>query len=1107
MSQLSIKLNQQTSKVESSDSQDLSFLKEASPIYVTSLTSNIITTNCSSAIVTSVSDKNANTTNDTVKLAKTVTGNDLKLLSGTSGGGENSTKCAITTSVTIPTTTNAIVNKHTIASLTRTSLSSAISTPSTVAESSTAVNLNYNNNNSISSHNNNYLPINNLCNNNTNTFSGANCNLTSTCQTIPTPNVTVTQTSNGINKLTNQSSSAIPFFEATTNSNILLGNDIKKEYLTSLHEGLLDQKDPKTVQTYDRPKQHLLNQNQNSISKGRTEILIGDQSSIHSGENNISSRRRSGSSIVVIDGDDLKPCLPDDYILNHQPIYSDNEDFDKDMLKMLQINQGNGSHREMAVDVPDSFIARNKTPPRYPPPRPPGNQLNGSARPVPPPRLPTPSVPERNASHSQIAQIVQPTLEQLDSIKKYQEQLRRRREDEERIASQNEFLRNSLRGSNKLKSLQFNNAQPQTESDGLQSTGAENEAFIDDESAPTAGYSELVAALQRLQNKLSKSGQTTLAGRVTATQNILLSSSVANALAIRASVLEKRALQIASTPVANAQNQSKEIVEILAKSNSIGGIELANLLSSHNIEGLLLAHDRIASSTDQTSVQVQHTSPKMSPIGVKRSKVLPPQVIPVKPPTLPPQLQSTVVPPPLPPISSSLGTMNDDDNQIRIIKIEKSADPLGATIRNEGEAVVIGRIVSGGIAEKSRLLHEGDEILEVNGKEVRGKSINEVCSMLSQMQGTLTFLIVPNHSPPIMQYRDRAILRVRAHFDYDAEDDQFIPCKELGISFQKGDVLHVMSREDPNWWQAYREGEGDHTLAGLIPSQSFQHQREAMKLAIAQENGLVGKKGGKEGFIKGSTLLCARKGKKRSKKTTLEAGYPLYATTAPDEPDPEEILTYEEVALYYPRDTHKRPIVLIGPPNIGRHELRQRLMADSERFAAAVPHTSRSKRDGENDGQDYHFISRTSFEADILARRFVEHGEYEKAYYGTSLEAIRAVVASGKICVLNLHPQSLKLLRASDLKPYVVLVAPPSLEKLRQKKIRNGEPFKEEELKEIIATARDMEARWGHLFDMIIINNDTERAYEQLMNEINLLEREPQWVPASWVLNNPNRED
>jgi MAGUK p55 subfamily member 5 len=104
--------------------------------------------------------------------------------------------------------------------------------------------------------------------------------------------------------------------------------------------------------------------------------------------------------------------------------------------------------------------------------------------------------------------------------------------------------------------------------------------------------------------------------------------------------------------------------------------------------------------------------------------------------------------------------------------------------------------------------------------------------------------------------------------------------------------------------------------------------------------------------------------------------------------------------------------------------------------------TSRPKKDGEVDGQDYHFISRAQFEADIVSRKFVEHGEYERAYYGTSLEAIRSVINSSKICVLNLHPQSLKILRTSDLKPYVVFVAPPSLEKLRQKKMRNGETFR-----------------------------------------------------------------
>ncbi|XP_073832895.1 MAGUK p55 family member stardust isoform X1 [Musca autumnalis] len=885
-----------------------------------------------------------------------------------------------------------------------------------------------------------------------------------------------------------------------------------------------------------------------SISRGGFELLLGDQSL----RQDIRPRRRSGSSIVVLDSEDLKPCLPDVY--NNLPhIRQPNEDtqeIDQEMYTTMlkSINQDNGPHREMAVDCPDNFIARNKTPPRYPPPRPP--QLNGSIKPVPPPRdtvppkdgrvrsspLP-PQLPDRRGmpgansqQPQQIAQIVEPTMEQLDSIKKYQEQLRRRREEEERIAQQNEFLRASLRGSRKLKALQDNkpSAQQQQPVAAERSViGVENEAYVEDEDAEkVTGYGDLIAALTRLQNQLTKNGMNTLAGRVSAAHNILSNPGVAHALAARAAVLQRRRSK-ATTPVStNALELQKDIVELLTKSNSAAAIELGNLLTSHEMEGLLLAHDRVATHTDGTPSPSLSGIGSPQPVSPSLSAPLPPVPPPVVPP--PPLAQRSAMPlppnvpahtnsssgyahmkpahrPESPPLSSAcFGILNDQNDNIRIIQIEKSTEPLGATVRNEGEAVVIGRIVRGGAAEKSGLLHEGDEILEVNGQELRGKTVNDVCAMLSTMQGTLTFLIVPAGSPPPGggHHRENAVLHVRAHFDYDPEDDLYIPCRELGISFQKGDVLHVISREDPNWWQAYREGEEDQTLAGLIPSQSFQHQRETMKLAIAEEAGLQGRNRGKDGGAKGSTLLCARKGRKKKKKASSEAGYPLYATTAPDETEPEEILTYEEVALYYPRATHKRPIVLIGPPNIGRHELRQRLMADSDRFSAAVPHTSRARRDNEVPGVDYHFISRQAFEADILARRFVEHGEYEKAYYGTSLEAIRTVVASGKICVLNLHPQSLKLLRASDLKPYVVLVAPPSLDKLRQKKLRNGEPFKEEELKDIIATARDMEARWGHLFDMIIINNDTERAYHQLLAEINSLEREPQWVPASWVHNN-----
>ena len=51
-------------------------------------------------------------------------------------------------------------------------------------------------------------------------------------------------------------------------------------------------------------------------------------------------------------------------------------------------------------------------------------------------------------------------------------------------------------------------------------------------------------------------------------------------------------------------------------------------------------------------------------------------------------------------------------------------------MKNEGEAVIIGRIVKGGVAEKSGLLHEGDEILEINGVEIRGMTINDVCDLM-----------------------------------------------------------------------------------------------------------------------------------------------------------------------------------------------------------------------------------------------------------------------------------------------------------------------------------------------------------------------------------------
>lgn len=101
--------------------------------------------------------------------------------------------------------------------------------------------------------------------------------------------------------------------------------------------------------------------------------------------------------------------------------------------------------------------------------------------------------------------------------------------------------------------------------------------------------------------------------------------------------------------------------------------------------------------------------------------------------------------------------------------------------------------------------------------------------------------------------------------------------------------------------------------------------------------------------------------------------------------------------------------------------------------------------------------------------------------------------------------QSLKILKNSDLLPYVVFVAPPSLEKLRMNRIKAGDNPKDDELKDIIEKAREMEENYGHYFDMVIVNSDIDKAFNELLKEINTLEREPQWVPAIWLKNLSNQ--
>lgn len=62
---------------------------------------------------------------------------------------------------------------------------------------------------------------------------------------------------------------------------------------------------------------------------------------------------------------------------------------------------------------------------------------------------------------------------------------------------------------------------------------------------------------------------------------------------------------------------------------------------------------------------------------------------------------------------------------------------------------------------------------------------------------------------------------MRTQFDYDPTKDELIPCKEAGLKFRTGDIIHIINKQDPNWWQGRVES-GTADFAGLIPSPELQ---------------------------------------------------------------------------------------------------------------------------------------------------------------------------------------------------------------------------------------------------------------------------------------------
>ncbi|XP_059395707.1 disks large homolog 2-like isoform X22 [Carassius carassius] len=473
----------------------------------------------------------------------------------------------------------------------------------------------------------------------------------------------------------------------------------------------------------------------------------------------------------------------------------------------------------------------------------------------------------------------------------------------------------------------------------------------------------------------------------------------------------------------------------------------------------------------------------------------------------------------LPPISPSrysplpkhlLGE-EDINREPRKIVLHKGSTGLGFNIvgGEDGEGIFVSFILAGGPADLSGELRRGDQILSVNGIDLRGATHEQAAAALKGAGQTVTIIAqyrpeeygrfeakihdlreqMMNHSMSSgsgsLRTNQKRSLYVRALFDYERAKDSGLPSQ--GLSFRYGDILHVINASDDEWWQARRvTPEGDSEEMGVIPSKRRVERKERARLKTVKFNAKPGSLDSKGSFSE-----------KRRKNFIFSRKFPFYKNKDTDEQDgsdsersqEELILSYEPVIRQ--EINYARPVIILGPM---KDRINDDLISEfPDKFGSCVPHTTRPKRDYEVDGRDYHFVnSREQMEKDIQEHKFIEAGQYNDNLYGTSVQSVKYVAERGKHCILDVSGNAIKRLQVAQLYPIAIFIKPRSIETLMEMNKR----LTEEQAKKTYDRAMKLEQEFGEYFTALVQGDTLEDIYNQCKMVIEEQSGPYIWIPS-----------
>nr|XP_029483026.1 disks large homolog 2 isoform X6 [Oncorhynchus nerka] len=467
-----------------------------------------------------------------------------------------------------------------------------------------------------------------------------------------------------------------------------------------------------------------------------------------------------------------------------------------------------------------------------------------------------------------------------------------------------------------------------------------------------------------------------------------------------------------------------------------------------------------------------------------------------------------------------LGLLPDSEitRDPRRMVLHKGSTGLGFNIvgGEDGEGIFVSFILAGGPADLSGELRRGDQILSVNGIDLRGATHEQAAAALKGAGQTVTIIAqyrpeeygrfeakihdlreqMMNHSMSSgsgsLRTNQKRSLYVRAQFDYEKAKDSGLPSQ--GLSFRYGDILHVINASDDEWWQARRvTPDGDSEEMGVIPSKRRVERKERARLKTVKFNAKPGMDS------KGSF------NDKRKKNLIFTRKFPFYKNELGEQDGSDFERSQEDMILSYePVIRHEinytRPVIILGPM---KDRINDDLISEyPDKFGSCVPpanssghrDTTRSRRDYEVDGRDYHFVmSREQMEQDIQEHKFIEAGQYNDNLYGTSVQSVKYVAErQGKHCILDVSGNAIKRLQVAQLYPIAIFIKPRSIDSLMEMNKR----LTEEQARKTFDRAMKLEQEFAEFFTALVQGDTLEEMYNHCKMVVEEHSGPYIWIPS-----------